>query len=235
MTVNPNSAPPAQFNITNMIGVDVAANPTTPASSASSTQLFYPENNNPNLSPGTIVMAGGGATYVFCQVGTVGSVNTGDFVSFTMSVASTFSIQQLGTAQAVAGARVGVYQGSAIGYGNGTSLPASSSTVTQWCWIALSGSNLVGNVASSTTLNAPLFVAGSGATVSVGTNFGPAGSVTSVSGLGFLNSVSTTALLVAGVVGAVTTASGGPIAIVTNPMMIVQYTSAVPGPTLGPY
>lgn len=233
MSVNPNSAPPAQYNITPLIGMDISASPTTPFSAASSTQLFYPENNNPNLSPGTIVMAGGGATYVFCQVGTVGSINTGDFVSFTMSVASTFSIQQLGTAQAVNGARIGVYQGSAIAYGNSASLPASSSITTQWCWIAVSGSNLVGNVVSSTTLNAPLFVAGSGVTVSVA--FGPAGSVSSVTGLGFLSSASTSALLVSGVIAETTTASGASIPIVTNPMMIVQYTSNVPGPTLGPY
>lgn len=233
MAVNPNSAPPVQYNIMPLIGMDVSSSPTTPASSASSTQLFYPENNNPNLSPGTIVLAGGGASYIFCQVGTVGSINTGDFVAFTMSVASTFSIQQLGTAQAVNGARIGVYQGSAITYGNSASLPASSSTVTQWCWIALSGSNLVGNVVSSTTLNAPLFVAGSAANVSVA--FGPAGSVSSVPGLGFLSSASTSALLVSGVIGETTTASGAPIPIVVNPMMIVQYVSAVPGPALGPY
>jgi hypothetical protein len=213
MTVNPNSAPPAQFNTTNIIGVDISATPTTPFSAASSTQLFYPENNNPNLSPGTIVMAGGNSTYCFCQVGTVGSINTGDFVAFIQSVASTFTVNQLGSTQALAGVRVGVYQGSAISYGNAASLPASTSITTQWCWIALSGTNLVGNLVSTTTNNPPLFVTGTSGT---------------------LGSASTTTFLVAGVVNTGTTITGTTFPIAANQMMITQIVgSAVT--VFGPY
>ncbi len=201
MTVNPNSAPPVQFNISNIIGVDIGSNPTTPASSATGTQLFYPENNNPNLSPGTIVMAGGGATYIFAQVGTVGSINTGDFVAFTQSIASTFSVQQLGSTQALAGVRVGIYQGSAIGYANGASLPASSSITTQWCWIALSGSNLVGNVVSTTSATIPLFVSATA---------------------GYVTSASTSTFMVAGAVNETSTANAGNVPIIANQMMIMQ-------------
>ena len=216
MTVNPNSAPPAQFNITNILGVDVAQAPTTPFSAASSTQLFYPENNNPPVSPGTIVLAGGNSTYCFCQVGTVGSINTGDFVAFIQSVASTFTINQLGSAQALAGVRVGVYQGSAISYGSGASLPASTSVTTQWCWIATSGTNLVGNVISTTSNVQPLFVTATA---------------------GQLSSASTTTFMVAGVVNTASVTSGlgaNVLPIAANQMMIMQLLgSAVTN--FGPY
>ena len=201
MTVNPNSAPPAQYNISNILGVDVAANPTTPASSATGTQLFYPEQNNPNLSPGTIVMAGGGSQYIFAQVGTVGSINTGDFVAFIQSVASTFTVAQLTSTFALTGVRVGAYQGSAITYGSGASLPASTSITTQWCWIALSGSNLVGNVLSTTSNVQPLFVTGTA---------------------GQLSSASTTTFMVGGVVNVASVAAGGGFPIVANQMMIME-------------
>jgi len=217
MASNPNSAPPAQYNISNILGIDVASNPTSPASTATQSQLYYPENNNPNLSPGTIVMAGGGAAYIFAQVSSVGSINTGDFVAFIASIASTFTVTELTSTYAALGCRVGVYQGSAIGYGNGASLPASGTVTTQWCWIALSGSNLVGNIVSTTSANVPLFVS---------------------SIAGWLSSASTTTYAVAGVSNQVSTASTvapAPTAIVANPMMIMQPTSTSSTGFIGPF
>src|SRR5215469_3195975 len=89
---------PAQFNTTNTIGVDITNNVfhlSTPASSASQTLLFYPETQNPDFAPGQIVMAGGGATYVFAQVGTIGSINTSDFVAFLQSVQSVWVCNEI--------------------------------------------------------------------------------------------------------------------------------------------
>jgi hypothetical protein len=209
------SLPPAQFNTTNTIGVDITAtfpHYQTPSSSASSTQLFYPETQNPEFAPGQIVLAGGGATYIFSQVGSVGSINTGDFVAFLVSIASTFTVQQITSTLAALGPRVGIYQGSTIGYGNfGTvsaSLPATSSTLVQWCWIALKGSNLFGNIVSTTAVNVPLFVS---------------------SIAGFLSSASTSTFQVANVTNTASTASvvaPVPTPVFANPMMIGQPTSA---------
>lgn len=140
--------PPATYNTTNVLGVDVAtANITTPSSLASQTQLFYPENSSPPFAPGQIVLAGGDTEYVFCQVGSVGSINQYDWVGFVSSVSSTFTVTQLTSTQVAVGARIGLCQ---------VSMPATTSVTVQWAWIATRGSNIKGNFYASTAVNAPL-------------------------------------------------------------------------------
>lgn len=210
---------PAAFNTTNTIGVDITNNVfhlSTPASSASQTLLFYPETQNPDYAPGQIVMTGGGGQYVFAQVGTIGSINTSDFVGFLASTASVWVCNQLTSTMAANGVRVGVFQGSAIAGGTGPAgLPATSSTLVQWAWIALSGANLVGNVISTTSINQYLFVS----TVP-----------------GQLISASTTTFLVTGVVTtASATSSVGGANIICNQMMIAQPTSTSSTGFVGPF
>lgn len=210
---------PAAFNTTNTIGVDITNNVShlsTPASSAVQTALFYPETQNPDFAPGQIVMTGGGGQYIFAQVGTIGSINTSDFVAFLQSVQSVFVVNQITSAIGATGPRVGVFQGSAIAGGTGPAgLPASSSTLVQWCWIALSGSNLVGNTPSTTTQGANLFVTGTA---------------------GQLSSVSTSAVMVMGVttaVSAVNSVGGNPI--ICNQMMVAVPTSTASPAFAGPF
>ena len=59
---------------------------------------------------GQICMAGNGAMYTWGQVSSVGSVNKGDFVAFLASIASTFTVQQLTSANAALGPRIGISQ-----------------------------------------------------------------------------------------------------------------------------
>ena len=139
------SLAPATYNTTNTLGIDVSStNYISPSSSATQSQLYYPENQNTQFAPGQIVLAGGADEYIFCQVSSVGSINQYDFVAFLGSIGTTFTVKQLTTVEANLGCRIGVAQ---------TAFNVTNSVTVQWCWIATRGSNLKGNFLASSAAN----------------------------------------------------------------------------------
>lgn len=185
--------PPATYNTTNILGVDVTAQPTTPSSLASQTQLYYPENSSPNFAPGQIVLAGGSEEFVFCQVGTVGSINQFDAVAFVPSVSSTFTVVQLSSVQANLGCRVGFNQGAG--------LPVTTSTTVQWCWIATRGSNLKANFYASTPVNLTPYTITTGSAIHDGNLF-----ISTIPGV--LGTASASTFLLAGLTNTASTGAG---------------------------
>lgn len=144
------------FNITPTIGVDVTnAYPVyaVPGSSATQTNLYYPENSNPNFALGTHIMGGNNTEFVLCVVATTGSINQYDLVAIDQN----FNITQSYIASATAGNTVmyGVNLNNTPGTGASVAgIAASSSSVTvNFCWIALRGDQLTVNTGAAVAIN----------------------------------------------------------------------------------
>lgn len=201
------SLPPATYNTTNTLGIDVSStNYTSPSSAASQSQLYYPENQNTQFAPGQIILAGGADEYVFCQVSSVGSINQYDFVAFLGSIASTYTVKQLTTVEANLGCRVGVTQ---------TAQNVTTSVTVQWCWIATRGSNLKGNFLASSAAN----LGGGVGSILAGTLF-----VSTVPGM--LSSVSAGNFPLSGITNTASTGAGttvGSVGSVANAPIVMTF------------
>lgn len=187
----------ASFNISNIIGVDVTnAFPVyaIPGSSATQTNLYYPETNNPPFAIGTHVFGGGNSEYVLCVVGTTGSINQYDAVTIDQN----YNVAQT-TSAAAAGGLVGFNQNAAIA--------ASQVSVTvNFCWIALRGDQLNVNTNAAVTIN-------SGANLYLGTAPGTIGTASASTVLigGINNAASVTAATTMAIIAGyprLTTATG---------------------------
>lgn len=190
----------ATFQTSSVLGVDVTANYLTYASAAASSALGYQESDwaVPPYAPGQIVLAGSDNKYILAQVSSVGSIPAGAFVAFLNSTPTNFVVDVLGSVYAATGPRIGINQ---------TAQVASTSNYTNWCWIAIEGSQLTGTGATALTVRSLLYVA--------------------TAGTGLVTSVSASAQIVSGAINTTSAVSAsGSVAIVCGPMMISNAAAA---------
>ncbi len=139
------------FNITPIIGVDITNTYPVyaiPGSSATQTNLYYPETSNPPFALGTHIFGTNNSEYVLCVVGTAGSINQYDAVM----IDGNYNVQQTTSALAANGMMVGFNQNAGIA--------ASQASVTvNFCWIALRGDTLNVNTNTIVGAGATLYIA----------------------------------------------------------------------------
>jgi hypothetical protein len=167
------------FNITPIIGVDISNTYpvyAVPGSSATQTNLYYPENSNPQFALGTHVFGTNESEYVLCVVATSGSINQYDLVTIDQN----YNVAQTTSATGTT---------AMLGFNQGGGYAASQSSVTvNFCWIALRGDQLNVNSNAAVTVN-------SGAILYIGTAPGTIGtaSASTVLLVGVNNPASVTA------------------------------------------
>lgn len=149
-TITTGKANPGPFNISNIIGVDVSDKYPVyaiPGSSATQTNLYYPETNQPPFSLGTHVLGTLNTEFVLCVVGTTGSINQYDMVMFD----NNYNVQQSSSALAT--------NGMAIGFNQNPGIAASQASVTvNFCWIALRGDTINVNTNAAVSINQDMYV-----------------------------------------------------------------------------
>lgn len=145
-TITTGKANPGPFNISNIIGVDVSDKYPVyaiPGSSATQTNLYYPETNQPPFSLGTHVKGTLNTEFVMCVVGTAGSINQYDVVA----IDSNYNVQQ--ASSAIGLPSVGAFM---VGFNQGPGLAGSQASVTvNFCWIAIRGDTLNVNTNAAVT------------------------------------------------------------------------------------
>lgn len=175
-----------QFNITPIIGVDIGNNYPVyaiPGSSATQTNLYYPETSNPPFALGTHILGTENSEYVLCVVGTAGSINQYDLVMFDAN----YNVQQSSSAIAT--------NGMMIGFNQNAGIAASQSSVTvNFCWIATRGNTLNVNTNGATGIGTQFYVASTPGTI---------GSASTASGAMLIRGLSATASVTAATVMAV--------------------------------
>lgn len=145
------------FNITNIIGVDVGNSyPNYIITGSTASGFTYNETNVPPFALGTRVQGTNNTGFTFCVVGTVASINQYDCVAIDQN----FNAQPVPTTLTLTNsvASTGFYT---PGFNQGPGLSKSApSTVYNFCWIATQGNGLLVNIASASAgiaLGGPLF------------------------------------------------------------------------------